>query len=329
MKYDFFISYTKKDVEWARWIGWILEDNNYKVIFQDWDFVPGNNFASQMDDALRQSEKTIIILSNAYLESIYARAEWLSVFADDPIGTGCKLIPVRIEECAVQTGLLKQIVYIDLVGLDDEVVAKERLLEKVSGNRQKPTIPPAFPKKKVDNGDSKKELLSLLIQNKAISIREDRNIKCIYELGNGYFTNIDIRYDVIMQTKTVFDAIVRRIRNYINPSIDNMVSPQCLYINNTIENKFLNDISAALGLSQNNWRYDMKQIVIIGTSTRQVLDQIMRKIAYLGTVIIIFGPTDEELHSYNKQSHKIKTVLSPKDLLLLSDTERWYIVNDR
>lgn len=329
MKYDFFISYTKKDVDWARWIGWILEEKNYKVIFQEWDFVPGSNFVSKMDDALRQSEKTIIILSNAYLESIYARAEWLSVFADDPIGTDSKLIPVRIEECSVQTGLLKQIVYIDLVGLDDEDIAKERLLEKVSGKRQKPTIPPLFPKKKIGKVDTKKELLSLLVQNKAIGIREDRNIKCIYELGNDFYTNVDIRYDVIIQTEPLFDAIVRRVRDYIDPSIDRMVSPQCLEINNTIENKFLNDMSVALGLSQKNWQYDMKQIVIIGTSTKQVLDQIMRRIAYLSTVIVILGPDDDELNTNYKDSQKIKTLLTPKDLLLLSDTERWYIVNDR
>ncbi len=53
MEYDFFISYTKKDIDWARWIGWLLEENDYRVIFQDWDFAAGSNFASQMDFAIR------------------------------------------------------------------------------------------------------------------------------------------------------------------------------------------------------------------------------------------------------------------------------------
>ncbi len=172
-------------------------------------------------------------------------------------------------------------------------------------------------------------LLLVLVQNKAICVREDKNIKGIYELSKGFYTNVDIRYDIILQSKVVFDAIVESVREFIEPSVEKIVSTQCLNTNNVLENKFLNALFMALGLSQTNWQYDMKQIVIIGTSSKHLLDQVMRNITYLGSVIILLGPDDSDMKNDYKDLHKIKILLTPKDLLLLSDTERWYLVNDR
>ena len=41
---DFFISYNGADQRWAEWIAWQLEEANYSVILQAWDFLPGSNF---------------------------------------------------------------------------------------------------------------------------------------------------------------------------------------------------------------------------------------------------------------------------------------------
>ncbi len=38
---DFFISYTRSDLRWAEWIGWVLEDAGFRVVMQAWDFGPG------------------------------------------------------------------------------------------------------------------------------------------------------------------------------------------------------------------------------------------------------------------------------------------------
>lgn len=171
--------------------------------------------------------------------------------------------------------------------------------------------------------------MAVLVQNKAICVREDKNIKGIYELSKGFYTNVDIRYDTILKSKVVFDAVVESIREFIDPAVEKIVSTQCLNTNNVLENKFLNALSVALGLSQTNWQYDMKQIVIIGTSSKRLLDQVMKNITYLGSVIIMLGANDFDMKTNYKDLHKTKIILTPKDLLLLSDTERWFLVNDR
>ncbi|MCP4933392.1 MAG: TIR domain-containing protein, partial [bacterium] len=85
----------------------------------------------------------LAVLSPDYLEAHYTHPEWAAAFAQDPKGEKRTLIPVRIRECDL-SGLLNQIITIDLVDLD-EASARERLLQHASGKRGKPAIPPTFP----------------------------------------------------------------------------------------------------------------------------------------------------------------------------------------
>lgn len=140
---DFFISYTKSDKAWAEWIAWKLEEEKYSVLVQEWDFVPGKNFVVEMDSATKRSKRTIAILSSDYLNSSFCTSEWTAAFAKDPIGSQRKILPIRVKECEL-TGLLAQIVYVDLVGLDPDW-AKERLLASAKMERAKPSKPPPFP----------------------------------------------------------------------------------------------------------------------------------------------------------------------------------------
>ena len=140
---DFFISYTHVDRTWAEWIAWQLEAAGYSTVNQAWDFHPGANFALAMQHAVAESARTIAVLSPAYLQSGFTAAEWTAAFARDPTGTQGLLLPVRIHDCEPQ-GVLPQIVYIDLVGLDAEA-ARETLLVGVQRQRAKPTREPGFP----------------------------------------------------------------------------------------------------------------------------------------------------------------------------------------
>ena len=60
---EFFISYTHSDEAWAEWIAWQLEEHGHAVDIQLWDFQPGTNFVAEMDRAVSQCERTIIVLS--------------------------------------------------------------------------------------------------------------------------------------------------------------------------------------------------------------------------------------------------------------------------
>jgi tetratricopeptide (TPR) repeat protein len=140
---DFFVSYTGADQGWAEWIAYTLEAKGLKCVIQAWDFRPGANFVLEMQKATSQAERTIAVLSPAYLRKPFPASEWSVAFCNDPEGMRRKLVPVRVEECHPE-GLLKARVYIDLVGLD-ETAAATALLNGVAPGRAKPATSPAFP----------------------------------------------------------------------------------------------------------------------------------------------------------------------------------------
>ncbi|WP_344651375.1 toll/interleukin-1 receptor domain-containing protein [Cryptosporangium japonicum] len=144
---DFFVSYTASDRGWAEWIAWQLEEADYTVLLQAWDMVVGSNWQRMMNQATQFAERTVAVLSNAYLEdSPFGEAEWLVAFADDPQGLAGRLIPVRVEDCK-PAGLLAGVVYADLVGRD-KAEAQEVLLGAIRGaiaRRIKPLAEPVFP----------------------------------------------------------------------------------------------------------------------------------------------------------------------------------------
>ncbi len=144
---DFFISYTGNDRTWAEWIAWVLEEAGYSVVIQAWDFRPGGNFVLDMQKAT-EANRTIAVLSSLYLQKPFPQSEWAAAFAQDPTSTNRKLIPVRVEDCN-PTGLLGQIVYIDVFNCD-ETEAQERLLTAVKDGRIKPEQRPMFPGKAVE-----------------------------------------------------------------------------------------------------------------------------------------------------------------------------------
>lgn len=72
---DFFISYTGSDRQWAEWIAWQLEEAGYTLFIQAWDFRPGSNFVAEMERATTRAERTLLVLSPAYLLSDFAFSE--------------------------------------------------------------------------------------------------------------------------------------------------------------------------------------------------------------------------------------------------------------
>jgi hypothetical protein len=145
-RWDFFISYTQADRAWAEWIAWVLEEDGHRVLIQAWDFVPGSNWIADMSDAVPSSARTIAVLSDAYLRSVYGSAEWQAAWVADPSGTERKLLVVRVADCE-RPGPLAGVVGVDLFGVP-EVVARNRLRDMVSSartGRAKPAEAPTFP----------------------------------------------------------------------------------------------------------------------------------------------------------------------------------------
>ena len=143
-KRDFFISYNSADQRWAEWVAWQLEEEQFTVYIQAWDFLPGENFVLEMQEAVQQTRTTIALLSREYLAAKFTKVEWAAAFARDPEGKERALIPIRVRECQ-PTGLLATLIYIDIVGLAEEQ-ARARILQYLQEeNRSKPSLAPVFP----------------------------------------------------------------------------------------------------------------------------------------------------------------------------------------
>ena len=139
---DFFVSYTKTDRSWAEWIAWQLEEAGYTTLLQAWDFVPGSNFLVEMDRAAKLAKRTIAVLSPEYVSAAFTQPEWAHAFGRDPSGEQRTLVPVRVVDFD-PSGLLGQVVYLDITGLDEKT-ARDRLLSGLL-KRQKPIEAPRFP----------------------------------------------------------------------------------------------------------------------------------------------------------------------------------------
>ena len=139
---DFFISYTGVDTSWAEWIGYALEEEGFSTVIQAWDFRPGSNFVIEMQNATA-AERTIMVLTPEYMQSVFTSPEWAAAFAQDSQGLARKLVPVMVKTCQ-PTGLLASLVHISIIGLDEDA-ARAKLIAGVNGNRAKPASRPAFP----------------------------------------------------------------------------------------------------------------------------------------------------------------------------------------
>jgi len=140
---DFFISYNKADKPWAEWIDRELRAAGCTTVIQANDFGPGCNFILEMQKATEEAERTIAVLSPAYLGALYTQPEWAAAFAKDPTGEKRLFVPIRVAPCQLK-GMLANVVYMDLVGLD-EAAAREALLDCLLPSRQPGKVKGAFP----------------------------------------------------------------------------------------------------------------------------------------------------------------------------------------
>jgi tetratricopeptide (TPR) repeat protein len=115
-KLDFFISYTGCDEEQAKWIVEVLGKRGYSCFCQYKDIKPGQNFLLEMDKAIKNCERIISILSQAYMQSFHADEEWTGFLAQKKYAN---IIPVRIEDFKPD-GLWGARVYIDIAGKDKQ-----------------------------------------------------------------------------------------------------------------------------------------------------------------------------------------------------------------
>lgn len=125
----FFISHQSKDTNAALWIASELESMGHETIIDKRDFKPGNNFMLRMLQAAEDSDYTLCVMTESFLNSRYAMLELLATLAEDPLGEDSKLLIVMMGNCEIPA-LLRTTIYIDLRNLP-EAKAKAELWEKI------------------------------------------------------------------------------------------------------------------------------------------------------------------------------------------------------
>ena len=120
-----------------------MKRKDIQLFFRIGTLSPGSNFVLEMQKASVEMDCTIAVLSQDYLDALYTASEWAAAFASDPTGVSNLLIPVRVKPCELK-GLLAQVIYIDLQGLE-ESNARDKLISGIKKGRRKPLNPPSFP----------------------------------------------------------------------------------------------------------------------------------------------------------------------------------------
>ena len=67
MLWDFFVSGSESDRDWAEWVAFHLERAGHDVRVEVRDRAPGHNRVHRLDEAVRSSRRTLVLLSPAYL----------------------------------------------------------------------------------------------------------------------------------------------------------------------------------------------------------------------------------------------------------------------
>jgi TIR domain len=127
-KRHFSISFTGADRPWARWLARTLTEADYTYWFQDQDFhgsIPVN-----IAQAHERSERTILLLSDAYARSGFCQSEWHARYMEDPRGAKDLLILFRAGPCVVSNPLLQTFEFRDLFD-KAEPTARELVLRRL------------------------------------------------------------------------------------------------------------------------------------------------------------------------------------------------------
>jgi hypothetical protein len=99
-RYHAFISYSHRNRDWVRsWLVPQLKHAGIKICIDYESFEPGAPSFTEMERAVLQSRKTILVLTPEYLQSEWTEFENILVQTLDPAAHQRRLIPVLLLGC--------------------------------------------------------------------------------------------------------------------------------------------------------------------------------------------------------------------------------------
>ena len=133
-KYDAFVSYSHVDEKWVReWLVARLEDLGLRICIDYRDFRPGAPSVTEIERAITQSKKTLVILTPQYIKSKWAEFENALVQSLDPNAEQRRLIPVFLEKCELPPRI-QYLTYLDFTKSGESDLLLNRLVRAVESD---------------------------------------------------------------------------------------------------------------------------------------------------------------------------------------------------
>lgn len=127
-RYDAFISYSSKDRPWVKTtLLPRLEREGLRVCIDYRDFEIGVPSLVNIENAVEGSRKTLLVITQAWLDSQWTDFESLLVQTDDPAARRRRILPLRLADVALP-GRLRILTYLDLSDPNDIDTQLERLV---------------------------------------------------------------------------------------------------------------------------------------------------------------------------------------------------------
>lgn len=114
VKYKVFISYNHADLYWAEKIKEALERHDIQVTIDIEEFQFGDSIEDSITKAIRNTDYTILIVSEHSLQSPWIIQEFIEVYRHQTVKQQKKFLPIRIDDTCYQRGI-------------DIKIAKERI----------------------------------------------------------------------------------------------------------------------------------------------------------------------------------------------------------
>jgi hypothetical protein len=134
-KYDVFVSYKHVDIDWVqRELIPRLQAADLKICLDDVEFLAGGIAIVNMQDAVEQSRRTLLVLTPRYMQSHWTRFEMLASRTLDPDAVQRRTIPLLVEKVDNLPLLITMLTYVDLTRPENQSNAWDLLMRSLKSD---------------------------------------------------------------------------------------------------------------------------------------------------------------------------------------------------
>ncbi|CAH1271012.1 TLR2 [Branchiostoma lanceolatum] len=115
-KYHVFFCYSSADAPWVKGMIQTLESDEYgfKCCIHERDFTPGAFVIKNIARSIRESQKTVFVLSRDFVESRWCDFERQLVMSENLREKNRKVIPVMLHKCDLLPDFLRHMTYLEV-----------------------------------------------------------------------------------------------------------------------------------------------------------------------------------------------------------------------